>query len=205
MSHKPAPLRSDIAWSTRDHITVRGRDLPNQILGHMNLGDFAYLQLSGREATPQQSAMFITLVEQGPTPSAICRAPEPLQAALAAGLCGLGSVFVGHRRRPGTDRAGAGRRPQTRWPHPAGARSSNPQAGRSARTAAVRDRRQQRHGRAVCAPDPGNRRAGGAGTLTGVAGERHRGDRRDPLRVWLCVGRSGNRAISSASGMSGCR
>ncbi len=105
MSHKPTPLRSDIAWSTRDRITVRGRDLPNQILGHMNLGDFAYLQLTGREATPAQSRVFnaiiITLVEHGLTPSAIAArltyagAPESMQAAVAAGLCGLGSVFVG--------------------------------------------------------------------------------------------------------------
>lgn len=105
MPRQPNPIRSDIAWSTRDRITVRGRDLPNEILGHMNLGDFAYLQLTGREATPAQSAMFnaiiITLVEHGLTPSAIAArltysgAPESMQAAVAAGLCGLGSVFVG--------------------------------------------------------------------------------------------------------------
>jgi len=105
MSRKQNPIRSDIAWSTRDRITVRGRDLPGQILGHMNLGDFAYLQLTGKEATPKQSAMFnaivITLVEHGLTPSAIAArltysgAPEAMQAAVAAGLCGLGSVFVG--------------------------------------------------------------------------------------------------------------
>lgn len=105
MSRQPNPIRSDIAWSTRDRITVRGRDLPSQILGHMNLGDFAFLQLTGREATPQQSAVFnaiiITLVEHGLTPSAIAArltysgAPEAMQAAVAAGLCGLGSVFVG--------------------------------------------------------------------------------------------------------------
>ena len=62
MSRKPQPIRSDIAWSTRDRITVRGRDLPGQILGHMNLGDFAYLQLTGREATAQQSAMFNAII-----------------------------------------------------------------------------------------------------------------------------------------------
>ena len=105
MSRKAKPIRSDIAWSTTDRITVRGRDLPGQILGHMNLGDFAFLQLTGREATPQQSAVFnaiiITLVEHGLTPSAIAArltysgAPEAMQAAVASGLCGLGSVFVG--------------------------------------------------------------------------------------------------------------
>ncbi|MDE1184783.1 citryl-CoA lyase [Paraburkholderia sp.] len=106
MPRSPKPIiRSDIAYSTPERISVRGKDLPNEVLGHMNLGDFAYLQLTGKAATPQQSAMFnailITLVEHGMTPSAIAArmtyagAPESLQAAVAAGLCGLGSVFVG--------------------------------------------------------------------------------------------------------------
>ncbi|MFD1555796.1 citryl-CoA lyase [Paraburkholderia silviterrae] len=106
MARQPKPLvRSDIAYSTPDRIVVRGKSLPDEVLGHMNLGDFAYLQLTGKAATPQQSAMFnaivITLVEHGMTPSAIAArmtyagAPESLQAAVAAGLCGLGSVFVG--------------------------------------------------------------------------------------------------------------
>jgi citrate synthase len=106
MSRTPKPLiRSDIAYSTPDRIVVRGKDLPNEVLGHMNLGDFAFLQLTGKSATREQSAIFnailITLVEHGMTPSAIAArmtyagAPESLQAAVAAGLCGLGSVFVG--------------------------------------------------------------------------------------------------------------
>ncbi|TCW84288.1 citryl-CoA lyase [Burkholderia sp. SRS-46] len=106
MPRQPKPLvRSDIAYSLPDRIVVRGKDLPNEILGHMNLGDFAFLQLTGKAATPEQSAVFnaivITLVEHGMTPSAIAArmtyagAPEALQAAVAAGLCGLGSVFVG--------------------------------------------------------------------------------------------------------------
>jgi len=105
MPRQPQPIRSDIACSTPDRITVRGLDLPGQILGRMNLGDFAYLQLTGQAATPEQSRLFnavvITLVEHGITPSAIAArmtyagAPEALQAAVAAGLCGLGSVFVG--------------------------------------------------------------------------------------------------------------
>lgn len=105
MPRTQKPIRSDIAWSTPERITVRGKDLPSEILGHMNLGDYAFFQLTGKTPTAQQSVMFnaivITLVEHGMTPSAIAArmtyagAPEALQAAVAAGLCGLGSVFVG--------------------------------------------------------------------------------------------------------------
>jgi len=105
MGKRKDKLTSAIGWSTTDKISVRGMDLPNEILGHMNLGDLAFLQLTGRKATPEESKVFnaivITLVEHGITPSAIAArmtymgAPESLQAAVAAGLCGLGTVFVG--------------------------------------------------------------------------------------------------------------
>ena len=98
-------LRSDLAWSTRERIVVRGKDLPGEILGHLNLGDMAFLELTGRVPNARESklfnAMVVTLVEHGITPSALAArltylgAPEAMQAAVAAGLCGLGSVFVG--------------------------------------------------------------------------------------------------------------
>lgn len=99
------PIRSDIAWSNRERIVVRGRDLPGEILGHLNLGDMAFLELTGRVPNDKESklfnAMVVTLVEHGVTPSALAArltylgAPEAMQAAVAAGLSGLGSVFVG--------------------------------------------------------------------------------------------------------------
>lgn len=102
---KRKKISSTIAWSTPDQICVRGLDLPGEILGHMNLGDLAFLQLTGRRPTLEESRVFnaivVTLVEHGITPSAIAArmtymgAPESLQAAVAAGLCGLGTVFVG--------------------------------------------------------------------------------------------------------------
>ena len=98
-------LRSDIAWSTPDRIVVRGKDLPGEILGTLNLGDMAFLEITGRTPNEKESrlfnAMVVTLVEHGITPSALAArltylgAPEAMQAAVAAGLCGLGSVFVG--------------------------------------------------------------------------------------------------------------
>jgi citrate synthase len=105
MSRKTKPIRSDIAWSTHDKIVVRNKSLPDDIIGQLNLGDFAYLQLTGNTPTEAQARMFnailVTLAEHGITPSAIVArmtylgAPEAMQAAIAAGLLGLGTVFVG--------------------------------------------------------------------------------------------------------------
>ena len=99
------PIRSDLGWSTRERIVVRGKDLPREILGTLGLGDMAWLELTGKVPDQNQSRLFnamaVTLVEHGITPSALAArltylgAPEAMQAAVAAGLCGLGSVFVG--------------------------------------------------------------------------------------------------------------
>ena len=98
-------IKSDLGWSTRERIVVRGKDLPGEILGQLNLGDMAFLELMGRVPNARESklfnAMVVTLVEHGITPSALAArltylgAPEAMQAAVAAGLSGLGSVFVG--------------------------------------------------------------------------------------------------------------
>ncbi len=100
-----APIKSDIGWSTTDRIGVFGRDLVNDLIGKVNLGDMGFLEITGRLPTERESVMFnaisVTLVEHGMTPSAIAArmtytgAPESMQAAMAAGLLGLGSVFVG--------------------------------------------------------------------------------------------------------------
>lgn len=98
-------LKSDIAWIGTDKIKVRGYDLCRDILGKINLGDMAFLQIKERMPTPQESAVFnaiaVTLVEHGMTPSAIAArmtyvgSPEAVQAAIAAGLLGMGSAMVG--------------------------------------------------------------------------------------------------------------
>ena len=99
------PIRSELGWSTADRIVVRGKSLSDEILGTMSLGQFAFLEITGRTPTPQEAvvfdAMVISLVEHGLTPSALAArltyagAPESLQAAVAAGISGLGTVIAG--------------------------------------------------------------------------------------------------------------
>jgi len=102
---KKKPIRSDMGWSTSERIVVCGLDLPKEILGKVSLGDMAWLEIKGSLPSPQQSAVFnamlVTLVEHGMTPMAIASrltylgAPESLQAAIAAGLCGMGTTYAG--------------------------------------------------------------------------------------------------------------
>lgn len=98
-------LRSDIAWSTTDRIGVMGYDLCRDLMGKVSLGDMGFLEVTGRLPDKRESNMFnallVTLVEHGIVPSTLATrmtyagAPEAMQAAVAAGLLGLGSVFVG--------------------------------------------------------------------------------------------------------------
>lgn len=98
-------IRSELGWAAPDRVVVRGYDLPDQLLGHVGLGDMAFLELTGRLPERGESvvlnALLVCLVEHGLTPSALATrftqlgAPESLQAAVAAGLLGLGDRFVG--------------------------------------------------------------------------------------------------------------
>lgn len=98
-------LKSEMGWSTADRIVVRGRDLVQDLIGKVSLGDMAFLELKGRLPTKQESIVFnaitVTLVEHGMTPSAIAArltffgAPESVQGAVAAGLLGMGDRFGG--------------------------------------------------------------------------------------------------------------
>jgi citrate synthase len=105
VARKQKSIKTDIGWSDATSITLFGKDFPSEILGHLNLGDMGFLELTGRFPTANESRMFnamvVTLVEHGITPSALVArmtylgAPESLQGAVAAGLNGLGTVFVG--------------------------------------------------------------------------------------------------------------
>jgi crotonobetaine/carnitine-CoA ligase len=106
----PPPAQADWArtWigsNAPDRITVAGHDLPGELMGHVTLTELAYLLVTRRRPTPEQvrllDAVLVALAEHGLTPSALSArltytgAPEAAQAAVAAGLLGAGSVFLG--------------------------------------------------------------------------------------------------------------
>ena len=105
MTRAAREVRSDIAWATPTRITIHGLDLCNEIVGKVDFGQMAFLECFGRLPSSDEARMFnammVILVEHGITPSSLatrmtyCGAPEAVQAAIAAGLLGLGSVFVG--------------------------------------------------------------------------------------------------------------
>jgi citrate synthase len=102
---EPEPLRTWIGSASADRITVAGRDLPSAIMGHLTLTELAYLLVTRREPTPSErrmlDAVLVSLADHGLTPSALAArltytgAPEAMQGAVAAGLLGAGSVFLG--------------------------------------------------------------------------------------------------------------
>lgn len=102
---KRREIKSDIAWATPKKIVIHGLDLCEEIVGKVDFGQMAFLQVFGRLPNEAEARIFnavmVILVEHGITPSSLatrmtyCGAPEAVQAAVAAGLLGLGSVFVG--------------------------------------------------------------------------------------------------------------
>jgi citrate synthase len=98
-------FESEMARSTPTTVHVRGFDLVNDLLGKVTLTDMVFVTILGRLPQPAETrvldACLVALVEHGITPSTIATrvtylgSPEAMQAAVAAGLLGLGSVFVG--------------------------------------------------------------------------------------------------------------
>jgi citrate synthase len=98
-------LRTSIGTSDADSITVMGRDVADELMGHVTLTELAFLLVRGRppEAgeTRMLDAVLVSLADHGLTPTVLAArltytgAPESFQGAVAAGLLGSGSVFLG--------------------------------------------------------------------------------------------------------------
>jgi citrate synthase len=98
-------IRSGIGHSTPDSITVCGRDLADELMGRVSFTDLAFMLVARRAPTEREARLFdavlVSLTDHGLTPTVLAArlthtgAPESLQAAVAAGLLGAGSVFLG--------------------------------------------------------------------------------------------------------------
>lgn len=101
---RPTPT-TNIATSDATTITVRDHSLIDDLIGKVTFTQMMWLVVLGRLPTPAQAAIadaaMVTLMEHGLTPSAITTrliygsSPDAMQGAVAAGLLGVGSVFVG--------------------------------------------------------------------------------------------------------------
>ena len=97
--------RSGLGASDRDHIWLLGHDLADDIMGKVSFGELAYWMMAKRRPTTGQGVLFeavlAALADHGFTPTAIASrltllsAPDSVQGALAAGLLGGGSRFLG--------------------------------------------------------------------------------------------------------------
>jgi citrate synthase len=94
-----------IAHHTTEKIFIRGESLVDDLIGKLSFTEMMYFQMLGAKPTAAQAkildAVLVTLMEHGITPSAIVSrliydsCPEGVQAAVAAGLLGVGSTFIG--------------------------------------------------------------------------------------------------------------
>lgn len=104
-NNSPVTYRTGIGASDADSITLLGYDLASELLGQITFGELAYWLVAKRRPTPGQRVLFeavlVALADHGFTPTAIAArvtylsAPDSIQGALAAGLLGGGSRFLG--------------------------------------------------------------------------------------------------------------
>ena len=96
---------TSLGTSTSDEIRLLGQDLTADLMGKVGFGELAFWLVAMRRPTPGEVRVFesvlVALADHGFTPTAIAArltylsAPDSLQGALAAGLLGGGSRFLG--------------------------------------------------------------------------------------------------------------
>src|ERR1041385_8892310 len=96
---------TSLGTSSADQIKLLGQDLTADLMGQVSFGELAFWLVTLRRPTPSETRVFeavlVALADHGFTPTAIAArltylsAPDSLQGALAAGLLGGGSRFLG--------------------------------------------------------------------------------------------------------------
>jgi citrate synthase len=101
----PVQYPTGIGTSDANSIRLLGHDLAGELMGKVGFGELALWLATQQRPTPQQvrvfEAVLVSLADHGFTPTAIAArltlysAPDALQGAIAAGLLGGGSRFLG--------------------------------------------------------------------------------------------------------------
>src|SRR5215210_6806480 len=96
---------TSLGTSDADHIRLLGQDVAADLMGKVGFGELAFWLVTLRRPSPGEvrvfEAVLVALADHGFTPTAIAArltylsAPDSLQGALAAGLLGGGSRFLG--------------------------------------------------------------------------------------------------------------
>jgi citrate synthase len=96
---------TSLGTSSAEQIRLLGQDLTADLMGQVSFGELAFWLVALRRPTPSETRVFeavlVALADHGFTPTAIAArltylsAPDSLQGALAAGLLGGGSRFLG--------------------------------------------------------------------------------------------------------------
>lgn len=97
--------RTSLGASDATTITLLGRDLADDVMGSVGFGELSYWLITRRRPQPGQARVFeavlASLADHGFVPTSIAArltflsAPESLQGAVAAGILGGGSRFLG--------------------------------------------------------------------------------------------------------------
>ena len=105
MTDQTPRFPTSLGVSDPDTITLLGRNLAEDLMGKVGFGELALWLVTLRRPTPGQvrvfEAVLVALADHGFTPTAIAArltylsAPDSVQGALAAGLLGGGSRFLG--------------------------------------------------------------------------------------------------------------
>jgi len=104
-SHDDLRFPTSLGMSTSSTITLLGEDLAQDLMGKVGLTELVYRMVTLRTPTAGQvrmlDACLLALADHGFTPTAIAArltylsAPDSVQGAMAAGLLGGGSRFLG--------------------------------------------------------------------------------------------------------------
>ena len=105
MPDKPAEYPTSLGTSDADTITLLGQSLAGDLMGKVGFGELTFWMVTKRRPTQSEVRVFesvlVALADHGFTPTAIAArltylsAPDSLQGAIAAGLLGGGSRFLG--------------------------------------------------------------------------------------------------------------